>query len=121
MGIRQDDPLYPYLFLLCPKGLNRLLQKTAREDSLRGFPLCKTGPKVSNLFFAYDSMWFCRSNMSNLIIIQSILALYEQAFGQQLNRKKTAIFFSKSMEKDRKSSTYIYIYIYCIAHYLVCD
>ena len=36
-GIRQGDPLSPYLFLLCSGGLNRMIQKAAREDIIKGF------------------------------------------------------------------------------------
>ena len=43
-GIRQGDPLSPYLFLLCSKGLNRMLQAAAREDEIKGFSLCRNGP-----------------------------------------------------------------------------
>ena len=50
-GLRKGDPLSPYLFLLCSEGLNRMLQKIAFDDCIRGFSLCKMGPKISHLFF----------------------------------------------------------------------
>ena len=84
-GIRQGDPLSSYLFLLCSKGLNRLLQRAAYNDKIRGFSLCKNGPKISHLFFADDSLVFCRASMSDLHEIQAILSLYEHASGQKLN------------------------------------
>lgn len=80
-GIRQGDPLSPYLFLLCLEWLNRILQRAASEDSIRGFSLCKSGPRVSHLFFANDSLLFFCANMFDLITFQNILALYEQASG----------------------------------------
>ena len=40
-GIRQGDPLSSYLFLLCSKGLNRMLQQAEANDQIRGFSLCK--------------------------------------------------------------------------------
>ena len=49
-GLRQEDPLSPYLFLLCSEGLNRMLQRVISDDRIRGFSLCKRGPKIS-LFF----------------------------------------------------------------------
>ena len=102
-GIRQGDPLSLYLFLLCLEGLNRLLQRAASEDSIRGFSLCKSGPKVSHLFFADDSLLFCRANMAELTTIHNILALYEQASSQQLKREKTTLFFNKAVSEDTKS------------------
>lgn len=58
-GIRQEDPLSPYLFLLCSEGLNGLLQQSMVVGDLRGFSLCKYGPQISHLFFADDSLIFC--------------------------------------------------------------
>ena len=56
-GLRQGDPLSPYLFLLCSEGLNRMLQQADSNDTIRGFSLCKRGPKISHLFFADDTLF----------------------------------------------------------------
>ena len=84
-GIRQGNPLSPNLFLLCSEGLNRMLQKAAYNDQIRGFSLCKNGPKISHLFFANDSLLFCQATKSDLQAIQAILSLYERASGQRLD------------------------------------
>ena len=86
-GIRQGDPLSPYLFLLCSEGLNRMIQKAARENLIRGYSLCKVGPQITHIFFFFfvDSLLFCRARMEDLQAIQHILTVYEQASGQQIN------------------------------------
>ena len=71
-GIRQGDPLSPYLFLLCSEGLNRMLQQAVANDQIRGFSLCKRGPRTSHLFFANNSLLFCRASRSDLQVIQNI-------------------------------------------------
>ena len=81
----------PYNFLLCSEGLNRMLQQAASNDRIRGFSSCKRGPKISHLFFANDSLLFCKASLTDLQAIQDILSLYEQASGQKLNREKTTI------------------------------
>ena len=91
----------PYLFLLCAEGLNRLLQRATYNDKIRGFSLCKNGPKISHLFFADNSLVFCRATMFDLHEIQAILSLYERASSQKLNREKTSIFFSKAVSEGR--------------------
>ena len=80
--IRQSDLLSSYLFLLCFEGLNRLIQGAVREDKIRGFSLCRNGPRNSHLFFVDDTLLFCRAKMGDLLALQDILNLYEQAFGQ---------------------------------------
>ena len=39
-GLRQCDPLSPYLFLICAEGLSALLRKEEREKSIRGIAIC---------------------------------------------------------------------------------
>ena len=92
----------PYLFLLCSEGLNRMIQKAAREDTIRGFSLCKNGPKVTHLFFADDSLLFCRARREDLQAIQNILTSFEHASGQKINREKTTLFFSKAVPDEMK-------------------
>ena len=58
-GIRQGDPLFPYLFLICSEALNCQLQQAARSEAIRGFSLCKNGPKISHLFFVDDTLLYC--------------------------------------------------------------
>ena len=59
-GIRQGDPLSPYLFLLCIKGLHSLLHQVATAGQIRGVSICNKGPRLTHLFFANDSLIFCR-------------------------------------------------------------
>uniref|UniRef100_A0A2N9HZK5 Reverse transcriptase domain-containing protein n=1 Tax=Fagus sylvatica TaxID=28930 RepID=A0A2N9HZK5_FAGSY len=95
-GLRQGDPLSPYLFLLCAEGLHSLIQKANMDGDIQGISLCRNGPKISHLFFADDSLLFSRATPNACEKIQGILAQYEKASGQQVNRDKTTIYFSKN-------------------------
>jgi hypothetical protein len=95
-GLRQGDPISPYLFLLCAEGLNGLLKTAANQGDIHGVSLCRRGPKITNLFFADDSLLFCKATRVECEKIQDILWLYEKASGQKLNREKTTLFFSKN-------------------------
>ena len=81
--IRQGDPLSPYLFLLCSKGLNRMIEKAAKEDIIKGFSLCKNGPKITHLFFTDDSLLFCHARREDLQAIQNILTSFDHSSGQK--------------------------------------
>lgn len=57
-GIRQGDPLSPFLLLLCTKGLHGLVTKVARAKEINGFSLCKRGPKLTHFFIFLFIIFF---------------------------------------------------------------
>lgn len=50
-GMRQGDPLSPFLFLLCIEGLHELITKAMVDGELKGFSICRRGLKIIHLFF----------------------------------------------------------------------
>ena len=99
-GIRQGDPLSPYLFLLCAEGLSALIQSAVDRGLLEGVKICRGGPRLSHLFFADDSLIFCKETLKECDELQRLLGVYEKASGQQLNRAKTSLFFSSDTSRD---------------------
>ncbi|KAK9993595.1 hypothetical protein SO802_023298 [Lithocarpus litseifolius] len=102
-GIRQGDPLSPYLFLLCSEGLHRMIKKAADDGEIQGVSICRNGPKLTHLFFADDSLLFCRATTQECQKVLEILSSYERVSGQKLNRDKTSLFFSKSTSIDMQN------------------
>ena len=98
--LRQGDPLSPYLFLQCAMGLQGLLHKAESEGVIREVSICRNGPRVSHLFFADDSVLFCRAKESECQVILDLLSVYERGSGQKINRDKTNIFFSSNTHHD---------------------
>jgi hypothetical protein len=95
-GLQQGDPLSPYLFILCAEGLEKAMENKA----IYGMPITRMGVRLSHLFFANDSLLFCKANLIEWQKLQKILEAYEKAFGQRLNRSKTSIFFNKDTLRD---------------------
>ena len=50
-GLRQGDPLSPYLFLFCVEGPNAILRSATTHGDIQGFSICRNGPKLTHLFF----------------------------------------------------------------------
>ena len=95
-GLKQGDPLSPYLFLLCTEGFRGLLKKAETLGDIRGVSICRNGPRLTHLLFADDSLIFCRTKESKCQKLSEVLTKYEGASGQQINRDKTTLFFIKS-------------------------
>jgi len=101
-GIRQGDPISPYLFLICAEVLSALLHKAEQRGIISGVPTSPKGPRLSHLFFADDSMLFCRSNSVEWRRLFRILGTYEEGSGQKLNLNKTSIFFSRNTSVEKR-------------------
>ena len=102
-GIRQGDPLSPFFFLLCTEGLNGLLNKAAHQGHKKGYSLCRNSPRLTHILFADDSLLFYRSTIEECHRVLGILDVYGKCSGQQINRSKTTIFFSKSTKVDSRN------------------
>lgn len=49
-GLRQGDPLSPYLFLLCAEGLSTLIVHEEEQGNLKGVQVCRDSPTISHFF-----------------------------------------------------------------------
>jgi hypothetical protein len=101
-GLRQGDPLSPYLFILCAEGLSALIRQAERNGSLLGVKVCRNAPIVSHLLFADDCFLFCRANVDEVNELMRILQIYEHASGQEINLVKSEVFISRNMSQAAK-------------------
>jgi hypothetical protein len=78
-GLRQGDPLSPFLFLFVVDGLSALLQKKVQEQSIQALRVCRRAPWVSHLLFADDSLLFFRANPEEAGQVQEVLNIYARS------------------------------------------
>jgi len=62
-GLRQGDPLSPYLFIISIEGLYALLRKAQARGEINGVKICNNSPIISHLLFADDCFLFLRANV----------------------------------------------------------
>lgn len=80
-GLRYGDPLSSYLFLLYTEAFSTLIVDANNKNELNGIYICKGCPKVTHLFFADDSLLFCRVDSQECHMLAKILKHYEAASG----------------------------------------
>ncbi|CAA7060148.1 unnamed protein product [Microthlaspi erraticum] len=102
-GIRQGDPLSPYLFILCGEVLSGLCRKAQLNGSLPGIKVARRSPPVNHLLFADDTMFFCKASKKNCKTLVSILKNYEIASGQKINVEKSSITFANKTNGEIKA------------------
>lgn len=74
-------------------------------------------PQNISLVFADDNLIFCQEDLEDVKSIQSLLKQYEKASGQQVNREKTFLFFSKGVADSTKNSIKNYLGVLEIKEY----
>ncbi|KAL9690358.1 hypothetical protein QQ045_010756 [Rhodiola kirilowii] len=97
-GLRQRDPLSPYLFIICSEWLSRKIKRKSEEGVLMGISVARGAPKITHLFFADDCMVYLRMNVNDFNAIKRVLDNYEAVAGQRVNYAKSEVFFSPNVE-----------------------
>ncbi|KAL8098853.1 hypothetical protein AgCh_031539 [Apium graveolens] len=96
-GIRQGDPLSPYLFIICAERLSALIRKYEQKQWIYGIKVCRRAPVISHMLFADDSYFYCKANTEEAWRVMELLEIYGKASGQKVNRGKSSIFFSSNV------------------------
>jgi hypothetical protein len=77
-GIRQGDPISPYLFLLCSEGLSCPLREIGPRHLSRGVRVGVHTPWISHLLFADDCIVFIEASQRGADRLKEILDIYSK-------------------------------------------
>nr|XP_027109435.1 uncharacterized protein LOC113729327 [Coffea arabica] len=99
-GLKQGDPLSPYLFIICTEAFSCLQQEFSRCGKLKGITINAQAPSISHLLFANDTLLFGRASLEEAANFQQVIQLYEKASGQCVNFDKSTITFSTNATQD---------------------
>jgi hypothetical protein len=94
-GLRQGDPLSPFLFILGSEILSRLIFKEESQGCLHGIKIARLSPPISHLLFADDVMIFSRATSNEANVILHCLSVYSLWFGQHINLSKSPCFLAR--------------------------
>ncbi|KAL0457145.1 UNVERIFIED_CONTAM: putative mitochondrial protein [Sesamum latifolium] len=99
-GLRQGDPISPYLFLLCTESFSSLLQRAEADGHIRGVSICRRAPSISHLLFTDDTLIFSRASQADSRAILAVLDTYRRASEQEINLQKSSVGFSRNTPRE---------------------
>ncbi|KAK2446576.1 hypothetical protein QL285_017365 [Trifolium repens] len=90
-GLKQGDPLAPFLFLLVAEGLGGLMRTAVERHRFSGFVVGSNGVSVSHLQYADDTLCIGEASIENLWSLKAILRGFEKVSGLKVNFAKSCV------------------------------
>ncbi|GJW71976.1 reverse transcriptase [Tanacetum coccineum] len=72
-GLRQRDPISPYLFIIVVDVLSCQISKATKSGSLSGIKMARNCPAISHIFFSDDLLFFLKVHNQNWKSLANIL------------------------------------------------
>ncbi|XP_057418459.1 uncharacterized protein LOC130712657 [Lotus japonicus] len=96
-GLRQGDPLSPYLFVLCMERLAHSIGDAVSSGAWKPIKLSRNGPPISHLFFADDLLLFGEATVAQMECVMGCLNGFCSASGMKVSIPKTRLMVSKNV------------------------
>ncbi|GAU51627.1 hypothetical protein TSUD_140380 [Trifolium subterraneum] len=90
-GLKQGDPLAPFLFLLVVEGFSSLMRKAVKLNLFKGFSIGRNPVVISHLQYADDTLCIGEASVNNLWTLKAILRGFELASGLKVNFWKSGL------------------------------
>ena len=101
-GLRQGDPLSPFLFIIAVEGLGRLIKSKLQEGQLKGLNLWGPDLTLSHQQFVDDILLFFQAMLREAKAILSVLKDFMATSGTLINNDKSNVYFFKSNEVSQR-------------------
>jgi len=91
-GLRQGDPLSPFLFILMMEGLGRSIKQAKISGKIKGLQLTENGQAMTHQQFVDDTMLHGIPTVKEASTYKQILNDFSLATGMEVNLSKSKIF-----------------------------
>lgn len=102
-GLRQGDPMSPYIFILYMEVLSHQIELSVNTRDWLPLKICRHGPSLSHLFFVDDLILMSQATKESSNAIKGILENFCSWSGQKINNQKSKILFSNNFNINSKA------------------
>jgi hypothetical protein len=99
-GVRQGDPLSPYLYILCSEILARMINREVAAGSIKGVKVETNAPSISMFSHTNDVLLFCGTKISEISNLMKCVDKFCDWLGLSINQEKTNIFTSNGVHNQ---------------------
>ncbi|GJZ70565.1 RNA-directed DNA polymerase, eukaryota, reverse transcriptase zinc-binding domain protein [Tanacetum coccineum] len=100
-GLRQGDPISPYLFTLVMEVFNLIMCRNINDSPDYGYHFGCKDLKLSHLCFADDLLVLCKGNKESVEVVKKSLEEFSEVSGLNPNLSKSIIFFGSIKDRDK--------------------
>jgi hypothetical protein len=93
-GVRQGDPLSPFLFVIVMEAFSRMVKASVDQGLFSGFVVGNRGSEqvhISHLLFADDMLMFSGASQGQVQTISNLLTCFELVSGLKVNLAKSTL------------------------------
>ena len=100
-GLRQGDPLSPYLFTLLMQNFSSLINEKENRQELKPFKQSRV-KGITHLMYADDLLVFCKAKRNCLTAVKELFKQFSANTGLCINNHKSTVHFSEATQNKEE-------------------
>ncbi|GJV49258.1 RNA-directed DNA polymerase, eukaryota, reverse transcriptase zinc-binding domain protein [Tanacetum coccineum] len=106
-GLRQGDPLSPFLFIIIMEGIHIAIKDVTRSNLIKRVTVGNPGMRLSHFFYADDVVLVTEWNQVDIDNIIRLLNVFYLAFGLRININKSNVYGIRVSNNDIEGMAWI--------------
>nr|GEU52295.1 RNA-directed DNA polymerase, eukaryota, reverse transcriptase zinc-binding domain protein [Tanacetum cinerariifolium] len=102
-GLRQGDPISPYLFTLIMDVFSIMFKRQIKKDPKFQYHFSCETMKLVHVYFVNDLLVMCHGDCDSVNVIKKALDEFSKCSGLLLNNSMSTVFFGGLCIKDRQA------------------
>ncbi|XP_021991958.1 uncharacterized mitochondrial protein AtMg01250-like [Helianthus annuus] len=107
-GLRQGDPLSPYLFITAMEALHVMTERAKQNYIFSGIKLPKGSPYLTHMLYTDDSIFVGDWEVNSVMNLKRILRIFYLISGLKVNPRKSQLYGVGMNDEEVKNMALIF-------------